>query len=156
MEAGSAQCLSYIIGGTFIIVAFGIVIAAFPVGKAYTEKLETWEPQLLPVLYSISIVQLIINVALFYVSNSTLLFSITGIFLIVVLAALICMIKKRKVLNDIAPLMLATLVFNVLSIVLIFIEVNRWQVAPYLGIGIVLLIRTILIYEKVEKQRGEQ
>ena len=151
-----AQYMSWIIGGVFIIAAFSVILAVFPVGKGcrgWAEKLDT---RLLPVLYTISIIQLTINVALFYAKNLTLLFTITGIFLLVVVAAVMYMIRKRNVLNYIPTLMMATLTFNVLSITLLCIKVSNWQIIPYAGMGVVLLIRTMFRYGKVHMQKSEQ
>jgi hypothetical protein len=148
IDLKSAQVMSWIIGGVLILAAFSIIVAVFPVCKGYKGWIDKWAPRLLPVLYTISVVQLGINAIMFYANNLLLLLTITGIFLLVLLAAMIYMIKKRNILNYIPTLMLATLTFNTLSITLIFIEVSKWQIIPYAGIGILLLIRTILRYEK--------
>jgi len=152
IDLKSAQFMSWIIGGVLILVAFSIIIAVFPVRKGYKGWIDKWGARLLPVLYTISVVQLAINAVLFYANDLILLLTITGIFLLVLLAAMIYMIKKRGVLSYIPTLMLATLAFNTLSIVLIYIEVNKWQIIPYAGIGILLLIRTIWRYEKEHMQ----
>jgi len=148
-----AQYMSWIIGGVFIIVAFSIILTVFPICKVYRGWAEKLETRLLPVVYIISIAQLSINVALFYVKNLILLFTITGVFLLVVLVAMIYMIRKRNILNYIPTLMAATLTFNALSITLLFMKVSNWQIIPYSVIGIVLLIRTMLRYEKVHMQK---
>ena len=153
----SAQRTSWTVGGVLILAAFSVIIAVFPVREGYKGWIERWEARRLsPILYTISMIQLAINFALFYVNNSVLLLTITGIFLLFVLAAVIYMLKKWNILKDIPRLMLATLAFNVLSVTLIFNNANKWQIIPYALIGISLLLVTIWRYAKVHMQSSEQ
>ena len=153
IDLRSAQLMSWIIGGTLVLAAFGIILAVFPVCEGYRQWVDKWGARLLPVLYTASVVQLAVNAVMLYANNLTLLLTVTGIFLLVLLAAMIYMIKKRSVLNYIPTLLLATLTFNTLSIALILIGVSRWQIIPYAGIGILLLVRTTLRYEEVHMRK---
>ena len=156
IDVNPAQLMSWIIGGALILAAFSVILAVFPVGKGCKGKVEKWETRLSPVLYTISMVQLAINFASFYVNDSVLLLTITGIFLLVVSVAAIYMIKKRNILRDIPSLMLATLAFNALSVTSIFIGASKGQIIPYALIGISLLLITIRRYEKAHMQSSEQ
>jgi len=153
IDLKSAQLMSWVIGGVLILAAFSIIIAVFPVRHGYKEWIDKWGARLLPVLYTVSVVQLAINTVLFYANDLVLLFTITGIFLLVLLAAMIYMFRKRHILSYIPTLLIATLTFNTLSITLMFLEISKWRVIPYAGIGILLLIRTIFRYEKEHMQR---
>ena len=157
IDVTSAQRISWTVGGILILAAFSVIIAVFPVRKGYKGWVEKWETgRLSPVLYTISMIQLTINFALFYVNNSILLLTITGIFLLFVSAAVMYMLKKWNILKDIPRLMLATLAFNALSVTLIFNNASKCQIIPYALIGISLLLITIWRYEKVHMQSSEQ
>ena len=153
IDVRSAQYMSWIIGGVLIFAAFSLMLAVFIGGRGYGERIEKWGKRLEPVLYTVSMIQLIFNFVLLYVDNLVFLVTITGIFLLVVLVAVIYMTRRMHILDDIPSLMVATLMFVVVSVTLMFIGASMWQIIPYGLIGIALLLMTIRKYEKAHMKK---
>lgn len=145
---------TWLISGTFIITGTVVIVSLFPIKESFKEQIRKLESRVAPTLYTISLVQLAINEAKFYQTHSILLLSITGVFIILVLIAIIYMVVKMGVLKHIPSLMLGSLTFIMITLILMMIENNRWSVLPYGIIGVALLILAILRWDQLEKHKN--
>lgn len=155
-----AYYVSLVVGGLLIIVGLSEVVEVFLVGKSYGGKIEKWRKRVLADLYMVSWVQLGINVAVLYANGLVLLAVITGIFLLVVLAAMIYgmvrVIRQRNLLANIPFLLASALACNTLCIASVAFGLDRWVTISYGAVGIGLLLLTIRKYEKGHMAKGVQ
>jgi len=143
---------TWVISAVFIIIGMIVVASIF-----FNDKWKQWikkvEMRTTPTLYTIILVQLVINEAKFYQTHEILLLSITGIFITLVLAAIFYMVVKVGVLKSVPSLLLGSLSFMMITMILMMIENSKLSILPYGVIGILLLILAIFRFDKLEKQR---
>jgi hypothetical protein len=130
-----------------------IVVASIFFNDKWKQWIKKVEMRTTPTLYTIILVQLVINEAKFYQTHEILLLSITGIFITLVLAAIFYMVVKVGVLKSVPSLLLGSLSFMMITMILMMIENSKLSILPYGVIGILLLILAIFRFDKLEKQR---
>jgi uncharacterized membrane protein HdeD (DUF308 family) len=148
----SIKWLTAVIGALLIAGAFIISTAAFAVNDRYRHWILRWEETLLPPLYTISITQLLSNIATFYEHTTTLLV-VSGIFLVMAMAAIMLLVTSRKVLGHIPTLLLGSLTFFLLAVLMLWVDPSIWLISSYIVIGVLLLARAVFVYRWRPRKR---
>ncbi len=142
-----------IIGSILILAAFLVSLTAlqFERFRGYVEKLNQWLFWLYPILFAViasEVVALIINFR-----GITPLFITAIVFLIFVLVVI--GLTSRRVFQNVRSLLSMSVTFNVIAVILLFMESEKIQVITVLIISTTLLLWTVLrVLRQIERQQN--
>jgi hypothetical protein len=166
IDIGMTKILVFIIILLLAIIGFTTPIAIFPVNDNYKTKVKEWAPTLFIWIFTLSIAQIAVNIAVLYSSYKEIHPMLVPFIVIVSIAYLLFIIgleiyinKKIKVFENIGKLLIAILMFFGVTLTLILQEEKIEVILPYSIFTGLLIIWTIYIYSRKygrkKKKKGQ-
>jgi hypothetical protein len=145
---GTLQPLDWLavsVGSVLILAGFSFILSVYPL-RRIGDYLKRSEPYLLPLLFAITITEVVI--LLFDFHEIKPLFIATSIFIIFVLITII--FTSKFVFTNVFSLIELSLIFNALAIILLLAGAEKIQIIIILILSFALLILAIT---KLDKQK---